>query len=40
MTKRSLLVDPSEPSKVEQVAKKYMRKGIRPFDTSFNFLLL
>ncbi|ELR03573.1 hypothetical protein GMDG_06231 [Pseudogymnoascus destructans 20631-21] len=39
MTERSLLVDPSEPSEVERVAKKYMRKGIRPFDTSFNFLL-
>ncbi|ELR03469.1 hypothetical protein VC83_00134 [Pseudogymnoascus destructans] len=40
MTERSLLVDPSELSEVEQVAKKYMRKGIRPFDTSFNFVLL
>ena len=39
MTKRSLLVDPSKLSKVEQVAKKYMRKGIRPFDTSFKLLL-
>jgi hypothetical protein len=39
MTERSLLVDPSEPSEVERVAKKYMRKGMRPFDTSFNFLL-
>jgi hypothetical protein len=32
-------VDPSEPSEVERVAKKYIRKGIRPFDTSFNLLL-
>jgi len=38
-TDRSLLVDPSEPSEVERVAKKYMRKGIRPFDTSFKLLV-
>ena len=38
-TDRSLLVDPSEPSEVERVAKKYMRKGIRPFDTLFNPLV-
>ena len=39
MTERSLLVDPSEPSEVERVAKKYTRKGIRPFDTSLNLLV-
>ncbi|OAF55374.1 hypothetical protein VC83_08336 [Pseudogymnoascus destructans] len=39
MTERSLLVDPSEPSEVERVTKKYMRKGMRPFDTSFNFIV-
>jgi hypothetical protein len=38
-TDRSLLVDPSEPSEVERVAKKYMRKGFRPFDTSFSLLV-
>ncbi|KAL5344302.1 hypothetical protein ACLOAV_010731 [Pseudogymnoascus australis] len=38
-TDRSLLVDPSEPSEVERVAKKYTRKGIRQFDTSFNLLV-
>jgi hypothetical protein len=38
-TDRSLLVNPFEPSEVERVAKKYMRKGIRPFDTSFKLLL-
>ncbi|KAH6675916.1 hypothetical protein B0J14DRAFT_587589, partial [Halenospora varia] len=38
-TDRSLLVDPSDPSEVERVAKKYMRKGIRPFDSSFNLLV-
>ena len=38
-TERSLLVDPSEPSEVERVAKKYTRKGIRPFDTSLNLLV-
>ncbi|ELR06849.1 hypothetical protein VC83_03930 [Pseudogymnoascus destructans] len=31
-TDRSLLVNPFEPSEVERVAKKYMRKGIRPFE--------
>ncbi len=40
MTDRSLLVDESNPSKVERVAKKYMRKGIWPFDSSLNLLVL
>jgi hypothetical protein len=34
----SLLVDPSDPSEVERVAKKYMRKRIRLFDTALNIL--
>ena len=34
----SLLVDPSNLSKVEQVAKKYMRKQIRLFDIALNIL--
>ena len=38
-TVRSLLVDISDPSEVERVAKKYMRKGIRPFDSSGNVLV-
>jgi hypothetical protein len=38
-TDRSLLVDPSELSEVERVAKKYMRKGFKPFDTSFSLLV-
>jgi hypothetical protein len=38
-TDRSLLVDPSDPSEVERVAKKFMRKGIRPFDSSLNLLV-
>jgi hypothetical protein len=38
-TDRSLLVDSSNPSEVEQVAKKYIRKGIRPFDSSLNLLV-
>jgi hypothetical protein len=38
-TDRSLLVDSSDPSEVERVAKKYMRKGIRPFDSSLNLLV-
>lgn len=38
-TDRSLLVNSAEPSKVERVAKKYMRKGFRPFDSSFNPLV-
>ncbi|KAL5321305.1 hypothetical protein ACEPPN_012120 [Leptodophora sp. 'Broadleaf-Isolate-01'] len=38
-TDRSLLVDISDPSEVERVAKKYMRKGIRPFDSSLNVLV-
>jgi hypothetical protein len=33
-----LLVDPSDPSEVERVAKKYMRKRIRLFDTELNIL--
>ena len=33
-----LLVDPSDPSEVERVAKKYMRKRIRLFDTALNIL--
>ncbi len=35
----SLLVDPSDPSEVERVAKKYMRKRIRLFDTNLNILV-
>ncbi|KAG4414646.1 hypothetical protein IFR04_012217 [Cadophora malorum] len=38
-TDRSLLVDLSDPSEVERVAKKYMRKAIRPFDSSLNLLV-
>ena len=38
-TDRSLVVNPSEPSEVERVTKKYMRKRFRPFDTSFNPLV-
>ncbi|MCJ1355759.1 MAG: hypothetical protein MMC33_005751 [Icmadophila ericetorum] len=38
-TDHSLLVDPSEPSEVERVAKEYMRKGFRPFDISFSLLV-
>ena len=37
-TADSLLVDPSDPSEVERVAKKYMRKRIRLFDTELNIL--
>jgi hypothetical protein len=37
-TADSLLVDPSDPSEVERVAKKYMRKRIRLFDTALNIL--
>jgi hypothetical protein len=37
-TSRSLYVDPSDPSEVERVAVKYMRKGIRLFDTELNIL--
>jgi hypothetical protein len=37
-TANSLLVDPSDPSEVERVAKKYMRKRIRLFDTALNIL--
>lgn len=36
---RSLLVGLSEPSKVERMAKKHMRKGVRPSDTSHNILV-
>ena len=36
----SLLVDPSNPSEVERMAKKYMRKRIRLFDTELNILTL
>jgi hypothetical protein len=38
-TVRSLLVDSSDPSEVERVATKYMRKGIRAFDSSLNLLV-
>ncbi|KAH6703055.1 hypothetical protein BKA61DRAFT_660971 [Leptodontidium sp. MPI-SDFR-AT-0119] len=38
-TDRSLLVDSSDPSEVERVAKNYMRKHIRPFDSSLNPLV-
>lgn len=38
-TDRSLLVDSSDPSEVERVTKKYMRKGIRPVDRSLNLLV-
>jgi hypothetical protein len=38
-TVSSVLVDVSDPSEVERVAKKYMRKGIRPFDSSLNLLV-
>ncbi|KAH7379083.1 hypothetical protein BKA64DRAFT_243572 [Cadophora sp. MPI-SDFR-AT-0126] len=38
-TERCLLVDSSDPSEVERVAKKYMRKHIRPFDSSLNLLV-
>jgi hypothetical protein len=37
-TADSLLVDRSDPSEVERVAKKYMRKRIRLFDTTLNIL--
>jgi hypothetical protein len=39
-TDRSLLVDPSELSEVERVARKYIREKLRPFDTSFRLLVL
>jgi hypothetical protein len=35
-----LLVDLSELLEVEWVAKRYMRKGMRLFDGSFNMLVL
>ena len=35
---RTLDVDPSDPSEVERVAVKYMRKQIRLFDTELNIL--
>ncbi|PVH67575.1 hypothetical protein DL98DRAFT_640311 [Cadophora sp. DSE1049] len=38
-TDQSLLVDLSDPSEVERVAKEYMGKGIRPFDSSLNLLV-
>jgi len=34
----SLLVNPSDPSEDERVAKKYIRKRIRLFDTELNIL--
>jgi hypothetical protein len=37
-TAHSLLVDPSDPSEVQRVAIKYMRKQIRLFDASLNIL--
>ncbi len=37
-TSHSLDVDPSDPSEVERVAVKYMRKRIRLFDTELNIL--
>jgi len=37
-TSHSLNVDPSDPSEVERVAVKYMRKRIRLFDTELNIL--
>ncbi len=37
-TFHSLDVDPSDPSEVERVAVKYMRKQIRLFDTELNIL--
>ena len=37
-TSHTLDVDPSNPSEVERVAVKYMRKRIRLFDTELNIL--
>lgn len=37
-TAHSLDVDPSNPSEVERVAVKYMRKRMRLFDTELNIL--
>ncbi|KAH7305378.1 hypothetical protein BKA65DRAFT_520822 [Rhexocercosporidium sp. MPI-PUGE-AT-0058] len=39
-TDRSLLINISNPSKVEQIAKKYIRKGIQPYDSSLKVLIL
>jgi hypothetical protein len=37
-TSHTLDVDPSDPTEVERVAVKYMRKRIRLFDTELNIL--
>ncbi|MAD84187.1 MAG: hypothetical protein CL912_14585 [Deltaproteobacteria bacterium] len=36
---RSLLINISNPSKIKRVAKKYMKKGIQPFDNLSNVLI-